>query len=182
MKIDKQFNRLTLKEYFYYIDHHKKYTDFNTLGLYRSLTENERLSIEDKIAIRAYANKYFQKFYDFLQVKDPSTYLDVSTLEMELRKPERDQLWNDIRKNQQKILARKRLGHRNFGVYSKHNCGHDSCYMNGVMIKKGTTLYDAEIRFNSDKNEWTGKDKSLQRKKERKQQQLMIRKLMPGNE
>jgi|GEM_PF-5372128 len=39
MKIDKQFNRLTLKDYFYYIDHHRKYTDFNTLGLYRSLTE-----------------------------------------------------------------------------------------------------------------------------------------------
>jgi hypothetical protein len=54
--------------------------------------------------------------------------------------------------------------------------------MNGVMIKKGTTLYDAEIRFESDKNEWTGKSKSLENKKERKQQQLMINKQLPDNE
>lgn len=182
MKIDKQFNQLTLKEYFYYIDHHKKYTDFNTLGLYRSLAENERLSIDDKIAIREYANKYFQKFYDFLQVKDPSTYLDVSTLGMELRKPERDQLWDDIKKNQQKILARKRLGHRNFGVYSKHICGYDTCYKDGMMVRQGSPIGYGEIHFNSDKSRWTGESKSLQNKKERKQQQLMLRKLMADNE
>lgn len=182
MKIDEQFNQLTLKEYFYYIDHHKKYTDFNTLGLYRSLTENERLSINDKIAIRTYANKHFQKFYDFLQVKDPSTYLEVSTLGMELTKPERNQLRDDIRGNQQKILAGKRFGHRNFGVYSKHLCGYDDCHRNGMMIKQGSPISYGEISFNSDKNQWTGESKSLQNKKERKQQQVMIRKLRLDNE
>ncbi|ACU63489.1 hypothetical protein [Chitinophaga pinensis] len=182
MKIDKQFKQLTLKEYFYYIDHHKKYTDFNTLGLYRSLTENERLSIEEKIAVRDYANQYFHKFYDFLQVKDPDTYLDVSTLGMDVRKPERRQLWDDLRRDQQKILARKRLKHRNFGVYSKHGCGYDTCHLNGLMIRQGSKITEAEMYFDSDKPRWTGKMKSMQNRKERKQQQQIIRKQLPDSE
>ena len=52
MKIGRQFNTLTLKEYLFFIDNHKKYTDFNTLGLYRSITENKKLTMEDKIAVR----------------------------------------------------------------------------------------------------------------------------------
>lgn len=63
MKIGQQFNNLTLKEYFFYIDNYKKYTDFNTLGLYRSIIENEKLSIEEKIFVRDYANKIFQKTF-----------------------------------------------------------------------------------------------------------------------
>lgn len=44
MKIGKSFNQLQKSEYLYFIENHKQYSDFNTLGLYRSLTENELLS------------------------------------------------------------------------------------------------------------------------------------------
>ena len=52
MEIGQKFNTLTLKEYFFYIDNYKKYTDFSTLGLYRSIVENEKLSLDDKLVIR----------------------------------------------------------------------------------------------------------------------------------
>ena len=77
MEIGHKFNTLTLKEYFFYIDNYKKYTDFNTLGLYRSMVENEKLSLNDKIAVREYAHKVFKKTFDFLQLKDPKTFVEV---------------------------------------------------------------------------------------------------------
>jgi hypothetical protein len=49
MEIEQKFNQLTAKEYLFYIDNHKKYTNFNTLGLYRSLLENEKLTLAEKI-------------------------------------------------------------------------------------------------------------------------------------
>jgi hypothetical protein len=61
-----RFNTFTKDEYFFFIDHHKKYSDFNTLGLYRSIIENEKLALNDKIAVRDYAHKLFQKTFDFL--------------------------------------------------------------------------------------------------------------------
>jgi hypothetical protein len=136
MKIGRQFNTLTVKEYFFYIDKHKKYTDFNTLGLYRSLSENEKLTVAEKTEVRDYAHELFKKLFDFLQLKDPVTYVDVSTLGQELTKGDKDRIWEDIRISQQKILKDKRIGHRNFGVYSKHNCGYDDCRFNGVMFSK----------------------------------------------
>lgn len=53
---------------------HKKYTDFNVLGLYRSISENDKLPLEDKIYIRDLANETFGKTFNFLQLKDPKTY------------------------------------------------------------------------------------------------------------
>jgi hypothetical protein len=47
MKLKEKFNTMTLKEYFFCIEWHESYTGFNTLGLYRSLTENEKLNIEE---------------------------------------------------------------------------------------------------------------------------------------
>lgn len=108
MKIDRKFNTFTLKEYFFYIDNHKKYTDFNTLGLYRSLMENEKLSLEEKIEAREYAHKTFRKTFDFLQLKDPNVFAGVSTLGQELTVADKNQLWENIKKNQQKILTDKR--------------------------------------------------------------------------
>ena len=82
MKIDKMvigqnFNTLSLKEYYFFIDNYKKYTDFNTLGLYRSIVENENLKLNDKIAVREYAHKTFKKTFDFLQLKDPKTLMTI---------------------------------------------------------------------------------------------------------
>lgn len=41
MKINRKFNTLNFKEYLYFIENHKQFSDFNTLGLYRSIIENE---------------------------------------------------------------------------------------------------------------------------------------------
>ncbi len=98
MKIGKKFNELTLKEYFFFIDNYKKYSDFNTLGLYRSIVENEKLTIKEKIEVREYANNTFMKTFNFLQLKDPETFVEVSTLGQEFTKGDKEKIWNDIKK------------------------------------------------------------------------------------
>ncbi len=176
MEIGQRFNKLTLKEYFFYIDNYKKYTDFNTLGLYRSIVENEKLSLEDKLSLREYAHKTFRKTFEFLQLKDPKTYIDVKYLGQELTKGDERIIWDDIRRNQQRILADKKIKHRNFGEYSKHNCGYDTCIYNGIMIKQGSSLAEGNMHFDSDKNKYAAKDKSDRRKSDRKQERQIIRK------
>jgi len=178
MKIGRQFNTLTLKEYLFFIDNHKKYTDFNTLGLYRSITENKKLTMEDKIAVREYAHQTFKKSFDFLQIKDPQTYVDVLTLGQELTRIETKKIWEDIRRYQQKTITEKRFGHRNFGIYSKHSCGYDACSKNGLMIRQGSYISDGEIYFESDRNRYAAWDKSDRRRQERKKAQQMIRKML----
>jgi len=152
MKINKKFNQLTFNQYKHYINNHKKYTDFNTLGLYRSICENEKLSLSEKIEIRDYANKTFGKTFYFYQLKDPKTYFDLVTLGQELTKADENQVWENIKHNQQKILKEKRIKHRNFGNYSKHNCGYEHCHLNGLMIRQGSSLTECAMTFDSDKN------------------------------
>jgi hypothetical protein len=176
MEIGQKFNNLTLKEYFFYIDNYKKYTDFNTLGLYRSLIENGKLTLEEKILVRNYANQIFQKTFDFLQLKDPKTFVEVSYLGEELTKGDEEKIWNEIKKNQQKILTDKKIKHRNFGDYSKHNCGYEDCVYNGLMIKQGSRLAEGQIHFNSDRTKYSVKDKSEKRKLERKNIKTIIKK------
>ena len=176
MRIGQILNKLTLKEYFFYIDNYKKYTDFNTLGLYRSILENEKLELEDKIAVREYAHKTFKKSFDFLQLKDPKVFLDVSTLGQMLTVADEKQLWDEIKQSQQKILADKKIKHRNFGDYSKHNCGYDTCFMNGVMIRQGSWLAESDMHFVSDKNKYMAKGKSDRRKADRKNMRQIIQK------
>lgn len=150
MKIGRPFNQLSKSEYFHYIDNHKKYTDFNTLGLYRSLVEHEKLSLEEKLEIRDYAHRTFQKTFDFLQLKDPVTFIEVTYLGEELTNVEWRQAFDRVRENQQRILEKKRFGHRNFGTYSKHNCGSDWCPYNGMMVREGSVLCESSMNFKSD--------------------------------
>lgn len=182
MKIGKKFNTLTLKEYFFYIDNHKKYTDFNTLGLYRSIVENQKLSLDDKIAVKEYAHKSFRKAFEFLQLKDPKTFVEVEYLGQELTKGEEQQIWADISANQQRVLADKKIKHRNFGVYSKHNCGYDFCTWNGMMIRQGSWMMEGNMYFYSDKNRYAAKNKSDKRKSDRKKEKQIIRKAIEGAE
>jgi hypothetical protein len=119
MKIGVKFNQLTYREYIYILDRHQKYTDFNPLALYRSIIENSKLDLNQKIAIRDLAHQQFFKFFEFLQVKDPRTYIDVLTLGETLTDGAESQLWKNVCKHQEKILKAKRIKHRNFGVYSK---------------------------------------------------------------
>ena len=157
MKIGKPFNTLHKKEYIFYIDNHKKYTDFNTLGLYRSICENNKINLSEKIQIRDYTNTLFGKTFNFYQLKDPDTYFQLTTLGKELTKADEAKVWDDIRTNQEKILKEKRIKHRNFGNYSKHNCGFPDCPYNGIMIKQGSWLSEGNMHFDSDKNRYCKK-------------------------
>lgn len=174
MKIGKQFNELTLNQYKHYIDEYKKYTDFNVLGLYRSICENEKLALDAKIEIRDYANLTFIKTFEFYQLKDPKTYFDLITLGKELTEPDQYQIWRDIISNQEKILKDKKIRHRNFGTYSKHNCGINWCPYDGMMIKKGSKFTESEIHFDSDKKNYGAKNKSRRNKQSRKNSQKII--------
>lgn len=168
MKIDKPFNQLDKETYFKIIENHKNYSDFNTLGLYRSLLENELLVTDDLIKVRDFANTFFQKTFDFLQLKDPDTYIKVLTLGEHLTQAEQSQLWKTVRENQQKILNHKGIKHRNFGVYSKHECGLDFCPYNGMMIKQGSTMARHCMHFQSDQNKDEKVNKYKRLKKEKR--------------
>jgi hypothetical protein len=175
MTIGKKFNELNSEEYIFYIDNHKKYKDFNTLGLYRSLTENNKLSIEDKIAIREHAHSLFKKSFDFLQLKDPHIFVEVSSLGMNLTKADERKIWDDIVKNQQNILNDKRIRHRNFGIYSKHDCPYEDCIYKGLMVRPDSRLAWGSMHFDSDKNKYEPKAKSERRKSDRKREQSIIK-------
>ena len=169
MKIDRPFNQLNKEEYLFYIENNKQYEDFNILGLYRSLLENEDLDLNQQVEIRDFANQYFQKTFDFLQLKDPKTYFGVFYLEQEMTDGDVLNAWRIIRENQQKILNDKKIKHRNFGTYSKHNCGLPYCHYNGLMIKQNAFNSRDFMCFKTDekKDEKINKSKRLQKEKQR---------------
>ncbi len=172
MKIGRRFNTLSRREYIEIIDHHGKYTDFNVLGLYRSLCENEKLSLEARIELRDYANLTFGKTYEFLQIKDPDTYFKLSTLGMTLTVADERQIWRDIEAYQERTLQAKRIKHRNFGDYSKHNCGVEGCPFNGMMIRQGSPLVEVAMRYHSSLSK---REKAEQRRKDRREKRRIIR-------
>jgi hypothetical protein len=169
MKIGVKFNQLTYAEYLQIIEYHQKYTDFNTLGLYRSILENDKLDLSQKITIRDLAHTKFLKTFEFLQLKDPYTYIQVSTLGETLTKADEHQLWQNVRKNQEKILKDKKIKHRNFGIYAKHDCRYDDCPYNGVMIRRGGFLSESTIRFDSDHHLWPKEWKAHQAAADRRE-------------
>ena len=97
MKVGQQFNTLTYGEYLHLIANCQKFTDFNTLGLFRSLVETTKLSLKQKLELRQVAIAAFAKTFDFLQLKDPHTYFKVDTLGETLTKADESQAWDDIR-------------------------------------------------------------------------------------
>lgn len=151
IELKTKFNCLTKQEYFYVIEHHKEYYNFNTLGLYRSIIENPQLSNDDRLEVLSFANQFFQKFFDFLVIKDPWTYERLYFIGQHPTSADRLQLLADIRDKQQKILKTKKIKHRNFGYYAKHNCGNENCPYNGIMVKQGKFLCDGSMWFKSDK-------------------------------
>lgn len=142
--------------------------------MYRSLIENDRLSLQDKIAIRDHSHSLFKKNFDFLQLKDPKTFVDVSSLGMDLTKADERKIWDDVIKNQQSILNGKRIRHRNFGTYSKHDCPYEDCVYKGLMVRPNSRLAWGSMHFDSDKNKYEPKLKSDRRKTERKREQAII--------
>lgn len=149
--MDRQFNTFSLQEYLACIEQHERTPNFNTLGLYRSLTENPHLSLEEKIAVRDFAHRFFQKQFDFLQIKDPYTYVKVFTLGETLTQADERQIWRTVFQWQQKTLNDKKIKHRNFGDYSKHNCGDSDCMYNGLMVHQSNArLKEMIMIFDSD--------------------------------
>lgn len=181
MEIGRKFNTLSLSEYKHYIENHKKYVDFNTLGLYRSILENENLTLEYKIFVRDFAIIFFQKTFDFLQIKDPFTYVELVTLGETLTVGDEKQLWNQIRQNQEKILKDKQIKHRNFGIYSKHLCGYETCQYNGLMIEQGSFITEHKMCFDSDKNRYCAELKSKRFKKDRKKEKQIIQTILDSD-
>jgi len=173
MKIGKQFNALTYSEYLQLIERYEKFTDFNTLGLFRSIVEASKLSLEQKLKLRKLAIDTFPKAFDFLQVKGPLTYFRVNTLGEVLTIADERQAWETIRYNQQAILKCKKLKHRNFGIYGRHNCGYDTCPIKGVMFKQ-PSLSAASMYFHSDKDDYAAQTKAEMRKKDRKAQRQLV--------
>lgn len=168
MKIDKFFNQMQKEEYFYFIKNCKKYSNFNILGLYRSLLENNSLTLKDRLEIRDFTNIYFQKTFNFLQLKDSITYFKLSYLGQELTSADELRAWEIIWQNQEKILKDKKIKHRNFGSYSIHNCGIETCVYNGLMIKQNSFNCENTMRFKSDKNKYAKKLKARRLAKEQR--------------
>ncbi len=169
MKIGVKFNQLTAREYLYILERHKKYTDFNPLALYRSIIENDRLDLTQKIAIRDLAHQQFFNFFEFLQIKDPFTYVAVSILGRTLTKVEESQLWENVEKNQEKILKAKRIKHRNFGIFSRSEQSDPSCAYNGTMIRRNGSNNPhltgfPRLYLASDKRPWNAPWKSADRR------------------
>lgn len=151
MKIKTLFNQWSKGNYYHHIDNYKKYTNFNTLGLFRSILENKKLTLEDQLEVRDYAQQAFAKTFAFLQLKDPWTYKQLVTLGQDLTKADHAQLWANIYQYQQTYLKEKKLNHRNFGTYGKHDCGWEDCPLNGIMIRQGSVLSECTMHFKEDK-------------------------------
>ena len=181
MKIGRQFNTFTQGEYTHLLANYKKYTDFNHLGLFRSIVENDRLMPGQRTEVRDAAIRVFPKFFEFLQLKDPHTYFSLSTLNKALTVADEQQAWEDIRRNQQQLLAAKRINHRNIGTYAKHDCGYDTCKLNGLMLRQGSPLAERNLWFCSDKNRYQARLKSDKQKRDRKHQRSIVEQDMEGN-
>lgn len=119
MKINKKFNTLSLSEYRHTIENHDKYTDFNLLGLYRSILENPRLDEAGQLEVLTLANRHFQTFYDFLIVKDINTYARLSRLgQAPLTDTQAQQYREQLREQALKILAHKKIRNWRVGIYA----------------------------------------------------------------
>jgi hypothetical protein len=169
MKLTQKFNQLTFLEYVKVLERHQKYSNFNVLGLFRSILENDKLDIERKLEIRDMAIAIFERQFEFLQLKDPYTYIELQILgREEVTNGDRDRLWQNLIANQQKILAAKKIKHRNFGNYSKHDCGYESCPYNGLMIKQGSYLTECRIWFPTDNHAYAKELKANRQRKSKR--------------
>jgi hypothetical protein len=169
MKLNRRLNQLTEAEYEHLLVNYRRYADFNSLGLFRSLLENEKLDLAQRLRLRDAAIRAFPKFFEFLQLKDPHTYLQLNTLGQELTIADERAAWADIRRNQEQLLADKRIRHRNIGTYARHDCGYSDCPFNGLMVRQGSWMAEGGLHFTSDQRHYRGTpEQSQRRRQERK--------------
>jgi len=165
---ERLYNSYTFAELVQLLTTEKKSGKINMMGLCRSLLENEQLSLEERLQLRDLAAQNFTKQVAFLQVKDPVTYLRLSLLGKEYTKADEEESWRQIVRNQQAILKEKGISHRNFGTYSIHDCGVESCPFNGMMIRQGSEFAESSMHFKSDRSRVAKKQKSMNARKDRK--------------
>ena len=172
MRIDQPFNELSAARIRTIILNYKQYKDFNRLGLFRGLIESAHLSSEERTGLQQLARRTFARYFDFLVIKDPDTWWQTEYPDwVETSFGDRLNRWREIRERQQVIIERKGLGHRNFGVFSKHDCGRADCPLDGVMVKKNDPRRDnCRISFKSDPKtrkygRWSGEDYKRRGKK-----------------
>ena len=93
---------------------------FNTLALYRSIVENRKLDEAAKQEVLVLANRYFQRFYDFLPAKDPQTYFELSLLG---QPPLSDAQWRQyywkIREQGEKLAKEKGIRNHRVGSMTR---------------------------------------------------------------
>lgn len=174
-KGDRLYNTYSKEKYLELFNGCKKNKEFNTLWFYRSILENENLSTEEKIEIRDLFNSLFYKRYEFLQVKDPETYMSLELLWKNYTVADKEKIWDEIKINQQKILKEKKIKHRNFGNYSRHNCWYKDCPFHWIMIKQEWGFEECTMHFDTDSCIWSVSlgFKSKLNRKERKHKNLL---------
>ncbi|MBC7406563.1 MAG: hypothetical protein H7230_03800 [Candidatus Parcubacteria bacterium] len=145
-----QYNTLALSTLLELLESYKKDKNFNNLGFFRSILENDQLNLGDKIFLNNRAIEIMPKSYEFLQVRDPGLYLNLETLGMQILDSDKRDMYKKIRLNQEKILKQKKIRHRNFGIFSKHLCNIEGCHYNGRMVKQGSFVAGGGMHFASD--------------------------------
>ena len=111
----------------------------------------------------------------FYRLKDPWTFRKLELLGQEFTVADENRLRDVIECNQQKILAAKRIRHRNFGIYSKHSCDYDTCHLNNLMTKQGSWLAERNMYFRTDHHtKYSVFAKAERYKKERKMKRRII--------
>lgn len=151
MKIGRKIREMSAEKIRQLMANYQRYTDFNRLGLFRGILESEKLSLAEKEALRDAAISAFPKYYDFLVIKDPTTWDELQHLGQDRLRSQILRDWDDLSRRQQKLLKEKKIRHRNIGVYGKHLCGNDHCRYNGSMVKaKHSPRYGYEMIFDTD--------------------------------
>lgn len=120
MQLAKKFNTFSPSDYYDVIKNHKRYRNFNPLGLYRSLIENPKLDTATQLEILVFANQYFGKFYEFLVVKDIHLYAKLSRLGKEpLNHTQEYQYQEQLREQAKRILQAKKIRNWRVGIHTK---------------------------------------------------------------
>ena len=107
---------MSMAKYRHYIAHHQKYADFNPLGLYRSILENDKLDEAARLEVLALANQYFQRFYNFLFIKDPVAYSRLTTLGQGLSETQQRQHLSHVWDRREQWCAEKGIRHQRIGT------------------------------------------------------------------
>ncbi len=169
------YNALSREGYLRLLKGPKKGGTVNTLGLFRSILENEGLSLPEKLEIRDLTVSRFSKAFVFLQLKDPITYINLCCLGVPRSEMEGQQVWERLRFDQARLLKAKRIRHRNSGVYSRHLCGHGACPHGGMMVRS-SGLWPAVMHMSlpGDTPRWEVRDRAKAVRRERRQRIIEI--------